>query len=329
MELIEPGYLVVNDFGAVLRKKRRRVLVSSKEGKREIPVKNILQVIITGKVMLTSDLISFLADSGIDILFATPTGKPKAIVVASKLGGTAENRREQYRAVEDERGFLIAKTLIAGKIKNQFSNLRYYSKARRASEEISSKLFDAYEELKSYISQLDALEYSNEWREGVMSIEARAASVYWQSLALFLREFGFYGREQDGNDVVNILLNVSYNMLSSQIWRSCLQFGLDPFCGFLHTERPGKLSLVFDMMEPYRPMVDRFVISFLRHAESLNVNECISKIIKEFFSRFLNQKIEYKGRKMRIATTMFYFTQEIVSFLRGNKEFISTPFISY
>jgi len=40
--------------------------------------------------------------------------------------------------------------------------------------------------------------------------------------------------------------------------------GLDPNIGYLHVCRPGRQALVYDLMEPYRPQVDREVLAFIR-----------------------------------------------------------------
>ena len=104
--------------------------------------------------------------------------------------------------------------------------------------------------------------------------------------------------------------------------------------GYLHVDRPGRLSLVFDLMEPFRPMVDRFVISFLKrltpaYFSEKTKNTTISMLKNQFFSDFMQSRIEYKGRKMQMETVMFYYLQEIVSFLRGNKDSIITPYIPW
>jgi len=49
----------------------------------------------------------------------------------------------------------------------------------------------------------------------------------------------------------------------------------------------------------------------------------------QFFSDFMQSRIEYKGRKIMIETVMFYYLQEFVSFLRGNKESFTIPYIPW
>ncbi len=333
MEVTEFGHLIVDEFGAYLKKKRKRILIIHKNEKKEVSAKDIKEVVIIGKALISSELIKFLCQSGIDILFASPTGKPLARVVSTKLGGVVENRIEQYKSLNDERGINIARYVIVGKIKNQMSNMRYYSKSRRASKEVSDDLYTRYKILKEKAESLEKEEFSDleNARKRIFAYEGECSGIYWQGMSIILKNWDFKGRKRKGGDAVNVCLNICYNMLSSQIWKYVLRFGLDPFAGYLHVERPGRLSLVYDLMEPFRPMVDRFLVSFLKGFKKIHFEKkrgtFIETLKKSFFSEFMDNKIEYKSRKMKLETAMFYYIQEVVSYLRRNKERITTPYM--
>ncbi len=336
MNLTEYGHLIIDEFGAILKKKKKRILVITDDRKDEVPIKSVRDLIISGKVNLSSELIKTLAESGVDILFTTPTGKPVARVVSAKAGGTAENRYEQYRSLEDGRGVAVAKLVILGKIRNQMSNIRYYSKSRRMNEVISSKLYDIYRLIKEKFERLQDEEFEdlNSARKRLLAYEGECANYYWDGIKLALDDWNFEGRNQKSNDPVNMCLNVAYNMLMGQMWKYVLRFGLDPFMGYIHVERPGKLSLVFDLMEPFRPMVDRFVIGYLKKLSPAYFSEkakskTIAMLRNQFFEDFMHSRIDYKGRKMKMETVMFYYVQEFVSFLRGNKDSFTVPYIPW
>ncbi len=336
MNLTEYGHLIIDEFGAVLKKKKKRILVIADNRKDEIPIKSVRDLIISGKVSISSELIKELAESGVDILFTSPTGKPVARVVNAKSGGTAENRYEQYRSLEDIRGIRIAKSIISGKIRNQMSNVRYYSKSRRMNEVISSKLYDIYRIIKEKFEKLSSEDFDdlNSARKRLLAYEGECANYYWNGIKLALDSYNFEGRNQKGDDPVNLSLNIAYNMLMGQIWKFTLKFGLDPFMGYIHVERPGKLSLVFDLMEPFRPMVDRFVIGFLKKLSPAHFSEkakskTIALLRNQFFEDFMQSKLEYKGRKMRMETVMFYYLQEFVSFLKGNRDSFTIPYLPW
>lgn len=341
--LTEYGHLVVDDYGGFLGKRHGRILYMGRGVKEEFPVKSVRDVIVLGRVSVSADLVRYLASSGVGLMIATPTGRPLARLVGARGGGTAANRLAQYRAYGSERGVRLAKSVIAGKIANMVSNLKYYSKARRMSPEVSRKLYDAAEELKRLGNQLEAISSGSldEAREEIMQVEGRASALYWEHMAYELSAWGFKGRlkrfdleKGEEPDPANFCLNIAYNLLSGQLWRHTLSFGLDPYLGFLHVERPGRISLVFDLMEPFRPMVDRWVVSFLRTREKSDFSASrragvVSLLRREFYKSFMQDKLEYKSRRMSMEAVMFYYVQEVVSFLRGARETLSTPYIPW
>jgi CRISPR-associated protein Cas1 len=71
------------------------------------------------------------------------------------------------------------------------------------------------------------------------------------------------GRNRHATHPVNAMLNYAYAVLESQLRISTLSQGLDPTIGYLHACRPGRVALVYDLMEPLRPRVDRSVLGFL------------------------------------------------------------------
>lgn len=60
------------------------------------------------------------------------------------------------------------------------------------------------------------------------------------------------------------MLNYAYGVLESQVRTAAVTHGLDPTIGYLHACRPGRVTLVYDLMEPLRPQVDRLVLDLVR-----------------------------------------------------------------
>lgn len=105
-------------------------------------------------------------------------------------------------------------------------------------------------------------------------VEARAALVYWNAWRFDLRFKGgaipdswhsFTQREsvlssgsngRHATHPVNAALNYGYAVLAGRLQRSIVARGLDPMAGFLHADRDGRASLVYDLIEPLRAMVD-------------------------------------------------------------------------
>lgn len=65
-------------------------------------------------------------------------------------------------------------------------------------------------------------------------------------------------------DNVNAMLSFVYTLLTSMVTAALETVGLDPYVGFMHTDRPGRVSLALDLIEELRPVLaDRFVITLI------------------------------------------------------------------
>lgn len=90
------------------------------------------------------------------------------------------------------------------------------------------------------------------------NLEAQAARRYWQ--ALMGPDFR---RDQDGSGT-NGLLNYGYTVLRATISRAICAAGLHPTIGLHHSNRANAFALADDLMEPYRPIVDRAVYNLVQ-----------------------------------------------------------------
>jgi CRISP-associated protein Cas1 len=98
------------------------------------------------------------------------------------------------------------------------------------------------------------------------NIEAQAARRYWP--LLFGEEFR---RDTEGRDAANTLLNYGYAILRAATARAVVGAGLHPSIGIHHKSQYNAMVLVDDLMEPFRPLVDRIVARLLAAgAEGVN-----------------------------------------------------------
>lgn len=99
--------------------------------------------------------------------------------------------------------------------------------------------------------------------------EGEAASIYFgvfnELILQQKKEFNFQGRnKRPPKDNVNAMLSFVYTLLTNQITSALEVVGLDPYVGYLHTDRPGRVSLALDLIEELRSVyVDRFVLSLI------------------------------------------------------------------
>lgn len=79
-----------------------------------------------------------------------------------------------------------------------------------------------------------------------------------------LRQSFISGTNRHATHPVNAMLNYAYGVLESHVRIAAVAAGLDPTIGYLHACRPGRVALVYDLMEPLRPQVDRRVFDFVQ-----------------------------------------------------------------
>ncbi|WP_127595931.1 type II CRISPR-associated endonuclease Cas1 [Nitratireductor alexandrii] len=90
------------------------------------------------------------------------------------------------------------------------------------------------------------------------NVEAQAARRYWQAL------MGPDFRRDRAAEGANSLLNYGYTVLRATLSRAICAAGLHPSIGLHHANRGNAFALADDLMEPYRPLVDRAVYNLVQ-----------------------------------------------------------------
>jgi CRISPR-associated protein Cas1 len=90
------------------------------------------------------------------------------------------------------------------------------------------------------------------------NVEAEAARRYWPLLL-----GADFRRDRDAGGI-NGLLNYGYAVLRAGVARAVMAAGLHPSFGLMHSNRANPMVLVDDLMEPFRPTVDREVCRLVR-----------------------------------------------------------------
>jgi len=323
--------LVVDQYGAFVSKHQGRLRVTVKQKKvAEAPLMHLQRVLITGRgVSLSSDVIAACCHEGIPIHFLDSRGKPYAGLYSSGLTGTVLSRREQMAAYLDHRGVEVARALAWAKIGNQSALLRYAAKYRK---EAAPEQYDALREMSERVlghqQELMRIHGSriDDVRQLILSVEGRAAQYYWRGLKQILpREYGWPGREGRGaRDPINAALNYGYGILYSQIERAIILAGLDPYAGYVHADRPGKPSLVYDLVEPYRvPAVDRVIVGLANKHTTLKLDDhhLLDENSRHLLAERVLQRLEkperYKGKRVGLGVIIQSQARHLTTYLRG------------
>jgi len=330
--------LIITDYGTFVGKQSGRLQIRHKKSVKEYPFFQVERIVIASPgVSISANVVQECTKNGIPIDFLTTSGRPYARVSSPELSGTVKTRREQILAYTDARGLEFARKIVAAKLANQMAILKYFAKYRKERDPQSySQIYQAVEEIRKLSDQIPNNESSksiDDDRERLLSIEGRAGRVYWGVFTqLVPGEVDFEGREHRGaSDPVNSLLNYGYGILYAQVWGAIELAGLDPFAGFLHVDRPGKPSLVLDMVEEFRQqVVDRTVFGLVNRGYQPKMEEgkLADKSRKEFAQKILDRldgTERYEGKSHKLRTIIQMQARHLASFFRGERDY--KPFI--
>jgi CRISPR-associated protein Cas1 len=326
-------HLIVDEFGSFIAKHQGRLRVTCQEEKRqEAPIMHLETVLITGRgVSLSSDVVAACAEEGIPIHFLDSRGHPVGSLYSAALTATVQTRHAQLLARDDARGLAFAKAVAAGKIQNQTNLLKYLSKNRKEKQPA------LYEEVRllagevlDHLAELERChgDKVDDCRPQLLSTEGRAAQKYWQAIGkLLLVEVGWPGRVTQGaSDSFNAALNYGYGILYSQVERALVLAGLDPYAGFLHVDRPGKASLVYDLVEEFRQtVVDRTVMAIFNRGTAVEMDERGKLVdearhtLAEAVLKRLEAAEEYEGKRYALRLIIQLQARHLATFLRGER----------
>jgi CRISPR-associated protein Cas1 len=249
--------IVINTFGASLRRQGDRFVVKAGAKRQAFSAAKVRSILVTTAVHLTSDAIVLAIQHNIDVVFLDKTGEPIARVWPPRMGSTAAIRRRQLEAASGPEGLAIAREWIASKLSHQSEFLEELRERRPGRRDLFAS---PIETIRSSLAQLDGLDGTLDERRGrLMGLEGSAGRAYFACLGRLVPEgYRFDGRSrQPARDGFNAMLNYSYGVLYGLVDRACICAGLDPFLRFLHTDNYNKPSLVYDMIEPFRILAER------------------------------------------------------------------------
>ena len=305
-------HIYIDEYGTFLGKTSARLTISqSGQLKKEVALSRVKSInILKGGISLSSDLIEACSLRGIKIFFLDFRNIAHTTLSSTASHAVANTRKAQFLTIESEYSREIARALILGKLKNQRATLQYFYKYQKNSSNSSIKLENAILSLKEVIDSLKIIELKNrpDWLNIIMGKEGGVANIYFNAISCeLLNELNFSNRIGRGaDDIVNSALNYGYAILTSFVWQSVINAGLEPFAGVLHTNRPGKPSLVLDIMEEYRAwVVDRNIIKLKAHLKGKHfLDTPIKKKIIEEINNTMNKKYLYNGKNLSLQSIM-------------------------
>lgn len=287
-----PAYLSLKMKQMVVRipQKDDGDLPSEEDMVRTVPIEDLGVIILDNKqITITQGLIDALLENNCALITCDSKRMPVGLMLPL-AGNTIQN--ERFRSQLDS-SLPLRKQLwqqtIEAKIRNQAAVLKYVTGQEHK----------------------NMLKWSDSVRSGdADNMEARAAVYYWKTIfpndPCFIRD-----REDEG---ANALLNYGYAILRAVVARALVGAGLLPTLGIHHHNRYNAYCLADDIMEPYRPYVDKLVVEILEDCAEDKLNA--TNKVKLLNIPVIEVKINEKRSPLMIAVSQT--VSSLVKCFRGD-----------
>lgn len=292
------------------------------------------KVVIQGKGYVSTESLERLAESNINVVMLDKRGK--LFSYFHKIGGHEPLiRQNQYDSFRDPKKLeFLRKWLVSQKIESQIKLFeefvaepkQVYNSYNKAWQVCNNQTVmnyslkikpEAREKIRDVISlikqRFQNLSSAHELRE-IMKVESDVAKLYYPTLSLLVNpELKFNSRNnvrhfrpKDASDVINGLLNYGFSILYSEIAKQLNALGLDCFVGFYHRNHDSHLALVYDMIEPFRHLIDRSVFEIQDQIRKKDyvfsrdgivvLSDDLKKKYIDLLSTIFDRKRDYKAR---------------------------------
>lgn len=245
---------------------------------RTIPIEDIGVVILDHRqITVTQSLLEELLENNCAIITCSSNHLPAGLMLPL-YGHTLQNERfrQQINASLPLKKQLWQQT-VQSKISNQASVLKYATG-------------EEHNNMKVWAADVKSGDTGN--------MEARAAAYYWKTI--FPENKDFIRDRYEGEP--NNLLNYGYAILRAIVARALVSSGLLPTLGIHHHNRYNAYCLADDIMEPYRPYVDKTVLDIYSSRENLELTPEMKTILLSIPTMEVN--INGKRSPLMVAASM-------------------------
>ena len=232
------------------------IIIRDEEGKikHQSTCYRLFALFVVGHISISSGLIQKCEKFGFLLILLNHNLKFYGIWGEENKGNTLL-RKKQYSF----QNFDIAKYLVVQKIYNQLANL----KELRNKSELEKQ---AINQIQYNLEGLENLQKPD--LQVLLGIEGRSAKSYFQ--AYFIGQSWQARRPRVKHDTTNTLLDIGYTLLFNLFDALLVSYGFDVYQGVYHQTFYQRKSLVCDLIEPFRPIIDKAI----RKAYNLNqINE--------------------------------------------------------
>ncbi|MCF7593831.1 MULTISPECIES: type II CRISPR-associated endonuclease Cas1 [Staphylococcus] len=263
----------------------------------KIPLSDIFALVIEDlTTTITARLLVELSDYNILVIFCNQKHLPECTLQPVSGHFNQYTQMKEQLKWDEARKSELWKIIIENKIQNQIECMKYLS--------IQSERVDKMIELKNSVTLFDR-----------NNIEGQAAKYYFNS---FFEDF-----TRDNEEIIeNAVLNYGYTILNSAIARTIVAKGLIPAIGIHHIGGRNHFNLASDLIEPFRPIVDLFL---LKHPPQ----DFLTKEYRVKIINLLHARIEIDGKMQTVIRAIEIMIQSIIDYFKdGQLDRVKFPKLS-
>ncbi len=266
------------------------VLEEKVESKAKIitkfPFQKILAVFVIGNMSITTPLIDKCRRFGVALIVTKFSLRP-IFVWANYAESNYVLHQRQYDMKKED--ISIAKILVKNKIRNQIKSL----KDTRRGDEITKQ---AISECSNAITRLSDLDDSAK----LLGIEGSCAKTFFSA---YFQNYDWQGRQpRMKRDFINVILDIGYTILFNYVECFLCMFGFDLYVGVYHRLWFKRKSLVCDIVEPFRCIIDKTARTCLNKKQFKKTDfeiynseyQLKREKAKEYYKIFFDALIPYK-----------------------------------
>lgn len=311
--------IVIDTKGTTLTKRKNAFYIESGDRSKYIGASKISSIAITSDCLISAGAIKLAAEKQIPILLFDHIGKAKARLWSPYFVKLATLRRKQVKFAETTDATQWIVRMFELKTQHQIDNLHYLKMRKGAKKaELDASVLKMKTQLKTlglYEEQL-----LGDCSESMMGVEGSIARIYWQTISTCLPEEWQFERRsrQPAEDGFNAALNYLYGMTYTIVEQAIFAAGLDPQMGLLHADTTNKATLSFDLIEAFRPWIDRLLIQaclankiekrfFSANKHGVFLNKHGKAFIIPLFNDFLRKNRVFQQRQTHNKNHIFYF----------------------
>lgn len=307
------------DHERSMRVKNGELMLEETESGKQLtltkfPFQKLLALFVVGHITVTTPLIDKCKKYGVALVVMKPNLRP-VFYWANSAEANYILRKRQYEYRSDD--LTIARMLVYNKISNQKKALE---KTRRKDDKTTEALNLCNASLDTLS---DILEYNH-----LMGLEGQVSKAFFCAYYQSLHWKGRHPRMK--TDVLNVCLDIGYTLLFNYVECFLRMFGFDLYVGIYHRAWFKRKSLVCDLMEPFRCIIDHAVLLafnrkqfsekdfvLIKQEYHLKYEKCA-----DYYSVFFNALVTYK-------TELFKYIQQYYRCFMGCKSVVQYPIFQF